>query len=211
MTFVLSVVARPPTGHLAPPAPEAQAPATGDGNRAVAAILESMRAALDRGGLPYQAHLVEVAYVRELAILLAQLREEGRVPDILQLVGHGSPGRLQLGSYWTGQAFDRRGGHGVLTSDPETLALLVDRLAPPTRVFLLGCHVGAERPSGYVASGKALLFSFEALTGAHCYAPDELITPQDFPDGFLYDGPLVMSCGKPANPASAVRRRSSGA
>jgi Domain of unknown function (DUF4347) len=190
--FVLSVVA----------APASAAGSSADqltGDRAIDRILAGMRAAIDRG-LPYDAQLARAATVRDVAILLATLRGQGRVPDVLQLVGHGSPGRLQL-------AVDSQHGPSVLTSAPESCGMLVGRLAAPTRVLLLGCHVGSERPSAHVASGKALLFSIEVLTGAHAYAADGPVTADDFGDGFLHDGSLVMSCGKPANPGSIARGR----
>jgi Domain of unknown function (DUF4347) len=169
------------------------------GDRAVDRILAGMRAAIE-GGVPYEAQLARATTVRDVAILLASLRAQDRVPAVLQLVGHGSPGRLQL-------ALDSQRAATVLTSAPESCGMLVGRVMAPTRVLLLGCHVGAERPSGYVASGKALLFSLEALTGAYAYAADGPVTADDFGDGFLYDGSLVMSCGKPANPGSVARSR----
>lgn len=169
------------------------------GDLAVDRILAGMRAAIERG-VPYEAQLARATTVRDVAILLATLRAQDRVPDVLQLVGHGSPGRLQL-------ALESQRAATVLTSAPESCGMLVGRVMAPTRVLLLGCHVGAERPSGYVASGKALLFSLEALTGAYAYAADGPVTADDFGDGFLYDGSLVMSCGKPANPGSVARSR----
>lgn len=190
--FVLSVVAGTGTGTGA-----ATDGPTGD--LAVDRILRGMRAAIERG-VPYEAQLARAATVRDVAILLAALRAQDRVPEVLQLVGHGSPGRLQL-------SLDSQQAATVLTSAPESCGMLVGRVMAPTRVLLLGCHVGAERPSGYVASGKALLFSIEALTGAYAYAADGPVTADDFGDGFLYDGSLVMSCGKPANPGSVARSR----
>ena len=203
MTFVLSVIACPPPDRDLSGAPP---PGGGDGNRGVESILARMEAAM-RGELLYEARLERAAYVRDVAILLAQLHAEGRDPDIVQLIGHGSSGRLQLGSYWTGTPFDAEEGHAVLTSNPESYGMLIERLRPGCRVFLLGCHVGSERRSGHVASGKALLYGLEVMSGAHVYASDGLVTPEDFGDGFLYDGSLVMSCGKPANPGALAKGR----
>lgn len=204
MTFVLSIVACPPDE-----ASRGGAPPDDDGNVGVERILAKMEQALAKpaGPLAYEARLERAAYVRDIAILLAELRGVGREPDLVQIIGHGSPGRLQLGSYWSGVAVDAAQGHAALTSNPESYGMLIDRLSPGCRVFLLGCHVGSERRSGYVASGKALLYGLEVMTGAHVYASDGLVTPEDFGDGFLYDGSLVMSCGKPANPGSVAKGR----
>lgn len=202
MTFVLSVVACPPHGCASSGAPPGD-----DGNRGVERILARMEDAVRDEPLPYDARLERAAYVRDIAILLAQLGAEGRDPDIVQIVGHGTPGRLQLGSYWSGIPFDAEEGHAALTSNPESYGMLIERLRPGCRVFLLGCHVGSERRSGYIASGKALLYGLEVMSGAHVYASDGLVTPEDFGDGFLYDGSLVMSCGKPANPGAVAKGR----
>jgi hypothetical protein len=232
MTFVLSIVACSPEelrGEVcagvrrqacagAPgggPAPARAAAPCGvgdagdDGNVGLERIEARMRAALagSSSALGYEARLERAAYVRDIAITLSQLRAAGREPDLVQIIGHGSPGRLQLGSYWTGKAFDPEEGHAALTSNPETYGMLLEHLRPRCRVFLLGCHVGAERRSGYVTSGKALLYGLEVMTGAYVYGSDGLVTPEDFGDGFLYDGSLVMSCGKPANPGAIAKGR----
>lgn len=218
MTFVLSIVACAPEGPSGRGGLGAGAAAVSggaavgaqsgdDGNVGVERILARMERALAGGALAYQARLERAAYVRDVAILLARLRAERRDPDIVQLVGHGSPGRLQLGSYWSGATVDPVEGHAALTGNPESYGMLIERLPPGCRVFLLGCHVGAERRSGYVASGRALLYGLEVMSGAHVYGADGLVTPEDFGDGFLYDGSLVMSCGKPANPGAVARGR----
>lgn len=165
---------------------------------AVSRILAAMQGAVARG-LPYRARLERAASVRDVAIALAGAASAGEPPALIQLVGHGSPGRLRLGA--GGDAL------AVLSSDPQSCGMLAGRLAAPARLLLLGCHVGSERPSPYLASGKALLASLEAFTGAHVYAADCPVTSADFGDGFVYDGSLVTSAGKPANPASLVRGR----
>lgn len=182
----------------------AAASSADDEDLAVARILAAMQAAQARG-LPYRSRLERAASVRDVAILLAGLVDPAGgadPPAILQLVGHGSPGRLRLGAGADALA--------VLTSDPQVCGMLAGRLTPPTRLLVLGCHTGSDRPSAYVASGKALLASLEAFTGAHVYAADGPVTAADFGDGFLYDGSLVTSCGKPANPTSPVRGRAAG-
>ncbi len=179
----------------------AAASSADDEDLAVARILAAMQAAQARG-LPYRNRLERAASVRDVALLLAGLVDPAGASDppaILQLVGHGSPGRLRLGAGADALA--------VLTSDPQVCGMLAGRLTPPTRLLVLGCHTGSDRPSAYVASGKALLASLEAFTGAHVYAADCPVTAADFGDGFLYDGSLVTSCGKPANPTSPVRGR----
>jgi len=124
----------------------------------------------------------------------------GVVPDIIQLIGHGTPGRLALGSYWSGKVKDPKLGYAVLDSNPESYGMLRNETPSTARIFLLGCCVGSSEPSGYVASGRALLFDLEDMTGANVYAADDLVHPGLFVNG-LYTGSLVTSSGKPANPA----------
>lgn len=194
MTTVFTFLARPPAGV---------AEGASDGNAAIALTASMMEQALAGDSLGYQAQLVRVAYVGDIARALAGLPTP---PDLVQIVGHGSPGRLQLGGFW-GPSPDRPHECDVLDSSPESYGLLQDWLSPETLVLLLGCGVGGASPPGYVASGRALLFDLEDMTKGHAYAADSLVTPQSFRDGFLYSGSLVTSTGKPANPAGSVLER----
>jgi hypothetical protein len=193
MTFVLSIIAKPS---------EDRAATTSDGNVAIDAIVRMMtRTSVTRG---YDTRVERATYVRDIALKLRELKNEGRTPDIIQIIGHGSAGRLELGSYWTQSPLDPRLGPAVLDSNPDSYGMLVDTISAPSRLFLLGCSVGSKAPNGYVASGSALLFDIEDMTGANVYASDDLVYPELFDDSFLYNGSLVTSNGKPANPAALV-------
>lgn len=194
MTTVITFLAKPPAGL---------SEGASDGNAAIALTASMMETAIAGDSLGYQAQLVRVAYVGDIARALAQLPAP---PDLIQIVGHGSPGRLQLGGFW-GPSPDRPHECDVLDSSPESYGLLQDWLRPETLVMLLGCGVGGASPPGYVASGRALLFDLEDMTHGHAYAADSLVTPDSFRDGFLYSGSLVTSTGKPANPAGNVIER----
>ena len=193
MTFVLSIIAKPSVDGTE---------STSDGNVAIDAIVEMMTSgSVTRG---YDTRVERATYVRDIALSLRALKNEGRTPDIIQIIGHGTAGRLELGGYWTQSALDPRLGPAVLDSNPDSYGMLVDAISSPSRVFLLGCNVGSKAPNLYVASGRALLFDIEDMTGAHVYASDGLVYPELFDDGFLYQGSLVTSNGKPANPAALV-------
>lgn len=196
MTFVLSIIAAPPSGGDI---------TTADGNVAIETIVEMMTTRSPPG---YKTQVARATYVRDIAVTLRELRARGEVPDIIQIIGHGSAGRLELGNYWSRTQVDPRLGPAVLDSNPDSYGMLRDVIAAPTRVFLLGCSVGSGTPAGYVASGKALLFVIEDMTGADVYAADGNVYPELFEDGFLYRGPLVTSSGKPANPAAVALTRS---
>lgn len=191
MTIVFNIIA-------APSQPGAHAH-TSDGNVAIDVLLTNMKAALDR--LPYKSHLAQATYVHDIALEIKKLKDKGTTPDLIQIIGHGSAGRLELGSYWT-SVLDTNRGPAVLDSNPESYGMLLEVIPSSTRVFLLGCNVGAQKPEGYVASGRALLFDLEDMSGANVYAADGLVYPALFNDGFLYSGSLVTSNGKPANPSA---------
>lgn len=193
MTLILNIIAEPPKDVTAPGA------GNQDGNAAITTLATMMEGARTSGKLDYEAAILRAAYVRELGL---KLRDLGRTPDLIQIIGHGSAGRLELGSYWSGKPFDPQLGPAILDSNPESYGMLERVIAPSTKVLLLGCSVGAAAPSGYVASGRALLFDLEDMTGANVYAADDLVHPALFTDGFLYGGSLVTSSGKPANPAA---------
>jgi hypothetical protein len=74
--------------------------------------------------------------------------------------------------------------------------------------LLVGCSIGGSAPSGYVGSGRALLFDVEDMSGCHAYAASDLVTSADFVDDFIFGGPLSTSLGKPANPVAPYLPRS---
>lgn len=205
MKSVLSIVAKSSTGD------SAIGQDSSDGNIAISRIADMMNkvtgtesqslTSLQTQTQRYQTQVERATYVRDIANILRNLKTP---PDIIQIIGHGSAGRLELGSYWTQSPLDIRLGPAVLDSNPDSYGMLIDAIPSSSKVFLLGCSVGSTAPSGYVASGRALLFDLEDLSGADIYAADDLVYPELFQDNFLYNGSLVTSNGKPANPAALV-------
>lgn len=191
MKVVMSIVADSPKGSLTE--------TTSDGNTAINNIVKQMEGAIaSPTSRAYKPVLERAVYVRDIAVKLSKIDPK---PDIIQIIGHGSAGRIELGSYWTTE-LEPNLGPAVLDSNPDSYGMLLEVIPKTSKIFLLGCDVGSAAPGGYVASGRALLFDMEDMTSANVYAADDLVYPELFTDGFLYTGSLVTSTGKPANPAS---------
>lgn len=190
MTLILSIIASPPEGVEPKPS---------DGNSAIDDIVKMMT---KRAENDPKLAVRRAAYVGDIADILKEFNEP---PSLIQIIGHGSPGRLQLGQYWTGHGPHQTLGHSVLDSSPASYGMLNKRIAPATKVLLLGCSVGSQQPSGFIGSGRALLFDLEDMTGADVYAADDTVSPKDFDDDFFYKGSLVTSTGKTANPMANIR------
>lgn len=196
MTLILSIIACPPKGFN---------PESSDGNQAIKRISEMMTERANESTPDLHLIVKRAAYVSDIAVALDELRDEGKIPSLIQIIGHGSRGRLQLGQYWTGKEVGEANRRAVLDSSPASYGVLMERISAPTKVLLLGCNVGGDAPSGFIASGRALLFDLEDLTGADVYAADDTVSPDDFDDRFFYKGSLVTSTGKAANPMVVVR------
>lgn len=199
MSLVLTILAQPAGGD--------SKVVSDDGNLAVIETKEMMANAIASRKLEYEAVLERATYVQDIALILDRYKREKIEPDIIQVLGHSSPGRLQLGEYWSSSAADPARGPTVLDSSPHSYGLLDQLISDNTRILLLGCYVGAAAPRGYIASGRALMFDIEDMTGASVYAADNLVRPTDFEDDFLFRGSLVMSNGKGANPAFLMRQK----
>lgn len=185
MARIVSFVAKPPD-HIS----LNDSLKHGDGNLAIEAIYSRM--------LDAKADVHRAAYVRDIAVTLKDLKDTP--PDIVQIIGHGSPGRLQLGQYWHPEYFHEKYGYPILDSNPLSYGVLSRWLKSTTRVILIGCLVGSSQSVGGVANGPTLLFDLEQMSKGSAYAADALVGPADFGGGILYQGSLIGSNGKPANP-----------
>lgn len=126
----------------------------------------------------------------------------GFVPDIVQIVGHGDPGRLML-AIRSQDEFDQK-GYYVISSDESSFRPLEDVNPPPSRlVLLLGCSVGGAA-SGYHHDGPTLLFGLARLWGCRVGAPVDAIEGDDFDDEGIFKA--VSPSLTAADQASFMRR-----
>jgi hypothetical protein len=131
--------------------------------------------------------LLYASSVGDVAGLLAD--KTHAPPDILQIVGHGYPGGLKLGSCWTSD-YVKRSEQGqdvdffTLDSNPYCYALLAEvQLKPSTQVWLIGCDVGNPKPRfGNVDGGRVLLFALEQMWRREIsvWASYDVVVPADF-------------------------------
>ena len=195
---ILSIVASPPAQVGALPA----GPLQGDGNIGIEQIVAAMEQARDGGQLRYDAFVERAAYVFDIARKLDAFKQQhGEPPDVLQIVGHGSPGRLELGQHWLRRPYGP-GGYMALDSNTESYGALNERLKPDSIVLLIGCFTGSGENGGSIANGPALLTDIEQMAKndrVRAYASDGPVSPGDFRNGFLYAGSLSASNGQPAN------------
>lgn len=193
MKRVLSIVAWHPNHKKAPDPPPGP-----DGNRALNLILAKLQSAPST-----ITHVVSKAsHVRDIALELGSATEPY---DLVQIIGHGSPGRVLLGHYWNQPERDEGLGHSVLDSSPASYGVLNETLAMAPTVLLLGCSVGSPAPSAFVARARALLFDLEDMSGCNIYAADGDVNAESFDDDGLFVHALVGSNGKPANPVAAIK------
>lgn len=192
---ILSIVAEAPK-DVTPP----REVMLGDGNIGIEQIVTAMEQAQQGGKLRYDAFVERAAYVFDLAGVLDQFTtDHGAPPDVLQIVGHGSPGRLELGQHWARRPYGP-GGYMALDSNTNSYGALDERLKPNSVVLLIGCFTGSSERRGAIANGPALLTDIEQMAkDVRAYAPDGPVNPGDFRDGFLYAGTLSASNGRPAN------------
>jgi Domain of unknown function (DUF4347) len=192
MARILSIIAAPPVG-----VPDVSS----DGSQAIANIFNNMNASIEKAKEFGHELLIErAAYVSDIADALEKHRTPE--PEIIQIIGHGSSGKLQLGQYWSKKMYDPKGGYAVLDSNPACYAVLMNWIPKNSRLLLLGCKVGSDAPTGSAANGRALMFDLEQMSSANVYASDKYVTDLSFAEGFLYSGSLVNSNGKPANPTA---------
>jgi hypothetical protein len=197
MATVLIFLAKPPDDLAI-----SEEVAHSDGNVAIEAIDGRIKELISRGNLTSQVTYERAAYLRDIAIKLKE-RTDARLepPDIVQIIGHGSPGRVELGQYWSRKHFDESLGYAVLDSNPYGYGLLNEYLSPMSRVILVGCFVGGKASKGdFVADGPTLLHDLEQMSGGSAYASDAWVSPEHLSDDVLYTSSLITSNGTPANP-----------
>lgn len=182
MGRLISIVATPPRRVAANAVPL-------DGDPAIIAVTAVLAATRETN--PNHS-LDRATSVRELARILKSRRPTPE--DVVQIVGHGTPGILALGRAWTQ---DYKGDEGVycLDSNPFTYDLL-DHLVPPGCVVLLvGCSVGEDRGK-LPNDGATLMFDLSRLWSTTVAGVVGYVGPDDFdPTGKFIDAPAGLPPG----------------
>lgn len=124
------------------------------------------------------AHKVRTA--SSLGQIVAHLEKLRPGPnDHVQLIGHGTPGRLALGYFWT---------HDY-SSDTDTYALdcdlsrhgVLDELVDPAAsVAIIGCAVGEDRVGMVQGDGPTLIFDLARLWSCRVSASVGAVGVKDF-------------------------------
>jgi hypothetical protein len=115
--------------------------------------------------------------------------------DRLQIIGHGSAGKLLLGQAWGTPDFDGKVAY-VLDSTPRFHGVLMGQVQPGVLVWLIGCCVGAELEVGSkrIADGPTLLFDLARMWNCEVAAPvDTVRAPEDFDEHGIFAHASQMS------------------
>jgi hypothetical protein len=145
-------------------------------------------------------HVVKrAAAMQEIAIILANhAKQVGAAPDVIQIVGHGLQGSLQLGDHWLENKNPPDSRAYTLDSNPNLYSVMFQRVKPPTSlVRILGCTVGdpTHSPTTTIVDGPTLLFDLTRMWGVPVDAPTDLISVDNFDDEgqFADPGHLVLA------------------
>lgn len=133
-----------------------------------------------------EPHVIErAATLREVGAIL--LRERPNAPELVQIIGHGSPGALLLGGSWPIERVRRRDARYELNSNLDDYLVLQGCVAPETSVWLLGCAVGPVAEEGSVGDGPTLLFDLVRLWRCKAVAaPVTMVIRDDFKQGVYW-------------------------
>lgn len=165
-----------------------------EGDLAIGTLMTNLR----KTHKPGKHDLYRASSVEALAFRLIEDKEKYGPPELIQIIGHGSPGMLSLGRYWTHHYASRGRNRSiyVLDSSPYTYGVLDGKVDSSTCVYLIGCALGEEsntvRP--YVADGPSLLFDLARMWSCEVSAPVRLITPDDFdPNTGVFNDEKVLA------------------
>lgn len=170
-----------------------------------------------------RAPIERAASVQEIRRIISKDNEThpNDPPELIQIIGHGEPGVLTLGAHWIrkrSMQVDNRTVVLVLDSDPEFYGILVNMVAKSTKVWLLGCNVGATLQGSTVANGPTLVFDLGQLWSCEVSAPVIEVVPQDFDDQGRYAHPerMITARGRtvteePLLPMPGAAKRGTGA
>lgn len=165
-----------------------------DGNdflRQVTAILESNARGSDARGVQ------RIRSVNEVWSAVHTFHQRGSGPILLQLVGHGRPGELELAFSWDRCYRDDLRFY-LLDNNSRELQLLARCRGLVSEVRLVACEVGAE-------AGHPLLFTLSRLLGCTVTAALGAVEPRMFHRGTgRFSGPMVR-CSRDAQQFDVLR------
>ncbi|MEZ4360580.1 MAG: DUF4347 domain-containing protein [Kofleriaceae bacterium] len=145
-------------------------------------------------------HVTTASSVDQVASAVESFGDKPSKP-VLQLVGHGGPGELELGRPWVGQRADNQRFY-LLDNNSRELALLTRGPGAVSEVRLVACQVGAYE-------GEPLLFALSRALACDVRGATVDVGPEMFDEATgLYEGPF-RSCehrsGRFASGGTAVR------
>lgn len=122
----------------------------------------------------------EVRFASSLGELCRHLEElQPKAGTHVQIIGHGSPGMLALGYFWTGDYYSKSDTF-ALDSDLSRHGVLDGLVAPGTKVSLIGCAVGEDRVGLAQCDGPTLIFDLARMWACQVSAPVGPVGPDDF-------------------------------
>lgn len=122
--------------------------------------------------------VARAASVQEIRLRLDEFRAAvGAEPECLQILGHGFPGILSLGTSFGEPAFANFKAY-ELNSNYYSYGRLKDKIAPTTRILLFGCSVG-DTDAVRGDDGPTLLFDLSHLLDCEVRAPVDDVNPID--------------------------------
>jgi hypothetical protein len=185
MGRLISIVASRPASA---PLPPAGTPPTDD-EQAIIAVVQKLKATQNHN----PDHTVaRASSVPELAACLTNLQLAAE--DVVQIIGHGSPGLLSLGRTWT-HTYKGTEGTYCLDSDPYAYGLLDHTVPAGCTVSLIGCSVGEDR-GDLPNDGPTLIFDLARLWSATVGGAVGYVGPEDFDvDGKFIDVPKGYAPG----------------
>jgi hypothetical protein len=184
---VLTIIARPPTYPTAPGSTEI---VIDDGHVALRQIAK---------GIPNPVFAADLKEVYDLI----QEHTKDHV-ELIQIIGHGCPGILSLGYYWS-RVYQTEGYEAqLLDSNPYAYQAVKGAFqVEPRQVFLVGCRVGSNQQTPLVARGKTLLTDLHHLWGVEVFGAVGSVEPHMFDRG-IYVGPLQARDGSSTSAAELL-------
>jgi hypothetical protein len=179
---VLTIVSKPPATTSSPGS--SQSAPIDDGNLAVDGIVAKL------SKLSSDQVISRAIIVRDV---VSHVRDDEF--DLIQIVGHACSGILSLGYHWSRSYGDREKGYQVIDSNPYVYSVLSESLKKKCPVVLVGCYVGSNEKSPFVANGTTLLTDLAQMWGMPVFGSDTLVGPEDF-DGGIYRGSIRSSDGE---------------
>jgi hypothetical protein len=135
---------------------------------------------------------------------VAEILIREKPTGLVQIVGHGLPGVLKLGSGWTVPA-----GSGAIyriDADINRYGLLKGRICSSKQVRLLGCETGKEADDT-VEDGPTLIFTFARLWRAEVAAPDVSFNECDFDEHGIFASTHKLVVAMPSGEVRGTEAR----